>query len=99
MFINGFLGFAKGVHNAVMNMTLLGENLNLLGSFLQRVNYLFVGLFLVKFLLLFHGVFFASIGELIFELLNNVQVCICDFLIVLLYLLILLGMLFCQVFN
>ena len=38
---------SQRVHYAIVHMTLPGENFHLLRSLLERLNYLFVGLFLV----------------------------------------------------
>jgi hypothetical protein len=96
MLHDGFLRISEGIHNTVVHMTFLGEDLNLLGSLLQRLYDLLVGLFLVQLLLLLHCVLLAGIGQLVLELLYNVKVGICDLLIVLLDFLVLLGMFVCQ---
>jgi hypothetical protein len=61
MLHDGFLRISEGIHNTVVHMTFLGEDLNLLGSLLQRLYDLLVGLFLVQLLLLLHCVLFSGI--------------------------------------
>jgi len=66
------LGLFKFVHDLVMDTFLLWELLNLFWSFLERFNDLLVGFFLVHLLLLFAGVFFLGVSQLIFQLLDDV---------------------------
>ncbi len=79
------------VHNAVVHMTLLGEQFHFLRGLLKWLHDLFVCLFLVELLLLLHGVLLPSIRELILELLDDIKVSVRNLLIVLLDLLVLLG--------
>ena len=99
MFHNSFLGVTERIHNTIMYMTLLGQDLDFLRSLLQRLHDLLVGLFLIQLLLLFHCILFAGIRQLIFKLLDNIKVRICDLLVILLDFLILSGMLICQSFD
>ena len=93
MLHDGLLRVPERIHYAVVYMALLSEDLDLLGGLLQRLHYLFVGLFLIEFLFLLHGVLFAGVTELILQLLNDVKVSVRDLLVVLLDLLVLLRML------
>jgi hypothetical protein len=77
---------------------LLTELLHLVTGLLQRLNNLLIGFFLVHLLLLFAGVFFLGISKFIFQLLNDIQVCVGDLLVIVLDIVVFLGMLLCQLF-
>ena len=72
---------------------LFTQFLHLFTSFLERLHYLLVSFFLVHLLLLLRSVFLLGISQFIFQLLNDVQVSVRNFLIVILNVTVLLSML------
>jgi hypothetical protein len=65
MLHNGLLSVTQRVHDAIVHMPLLGEDLDLLRGLLEWLHYLFVGFLLVKLLFLLHSIFLTSITELV----------------------------------
>ena len=74
--------FRQLLHDAVVLDLLFKQSVYIFISFLQWLNNLIVGLLLVHLLLLLVGVFLSRILKLVFQLLDDVQVGVCNFLVI-----------------
>ena len=82
-----------------MRQLFLGQRLQLLVGLLQGLHYLLVRLLLVHLFLLHSRVFLLGVTQLILQLLDDVQVCVRYFLIVVLDVIVFLLMFGSQVLN
>lgn len=77
----------------------LSKTLNFCVCLSQGLNHTIILFLLIHFLSCFFSIFFFSLRQFIFQLLNDVKIGIGDFLIILLDVVILLGVFCCQLFN
>lgn len=78
---------------------LLGQLFELFIGFLERLNNLFVSFFLIHLLLLHSSVFLFSITQLIFKLLDDIEICVSNLLIIVLDIIVLLLMFGCEILD
>ncbi len=99
MLHDGCLSYLQLRHYFIMLSFLFTQFLDFFTGFLKRFNHLLVSFFLIHLLLLLASIFFLCICQLIFELFDNIQICICNLLIVVLNIVIFLGMLLGKFLN
>lgn len=93
------LRLLEAAHDCIVLHLLLGELFQLLARLLEGLHNLLVGFLLVHLLLLLSRVFFLRVAQLILQLLDNVQIGIRYFLVIVLYVCILARMLGSQVLD